>query len=364
MFPKFPMMIAPLYDTPEPAPGSAPAAAPPPPSAAPPSDPPPSATPSNETPSDPPAPVASTFTADPPAADPPAPGSAPAPAAPPPTAEAMPDGWREEMGKGLEGDDLEAWRNQASRFSSQQDVAKTLVEQRRAISKAIVIPAEDDAEGRGEVYNKLGRPKTPEEYALDWNESEEGPLTDADKSAFDTFRPIAHRHGLRQDGVTDLVKLQKSLAASEAEQFKVRAEDLKRERDHQLHSAWGQDHEENLNIYRGTARHYMGDEDVQEFSQLRLSDGTFVADHPVVAKAFTRVGRDRSNDDIDYTPMNQSRKEDAANRLTAKKQELIEKGLKPGMPGYPTAEMEALYKEVGSTRKRRGGGNDQYRQRR
>ncbi len=293
-----------------------------------------------------------------------APEAAPAPNGQTPAPAALPDGWREEMGKGLEGDDLEAWRNQASRFSSQQDVAKTLVEQRRMISNSIVIPAEDDAEGRGEVYDKLGRPKTPDEYQLPWNPDTEGPLDDADKAAFDEFKPIAHRHGMRQAGVDEIVQLQKSKNKAAAEAFRVKAEDIARDRSLQLKTSWGDDHDENVKVYRGTARHYMGERGVEEFSQIRLEDGTFAADHPIIAEAFTRVGRERANDDFDYTPMNASRKQDAQSQLKDKQAELVKQGLRPGMPGYPTEEMEQLYKAAASTRKRRGDRNDQYRTRR
>lgn len=287
-------------------------------------------------------------------------GSAPSPEtpseapAPTPTASANDMDWRARMSIGLPDEDRELFINEASRSASETDFAKRFIEQRRQISKSITVPPPDDKAGWDSVYNKLGRPETPDKYELKWEGAPEA-LTDADRALFDEAKPVFHRHGLRQEGVNEFVKLQEKQRQLEAETMRVRAEDMEQKRLTELKAAWGGDFEQNKAIYANTVGHYMGAEDMQTFAELRLSDLTLASNHPVIARALTKVGRERANDDFDFTPINASRKEAAADQLKSKQAELVQKGITFGHPDYPTAEMERLYQQVGSTRPRTPG---------
>ena len=105
----------------------------------------------------------------------------------------------------------------------------------------------------------------------------------------------------------------------------------------------------------------MSPADLESYSKMTLSDGSLLSNNPVMARAFAKVGLERASDDFDYTPMNADRKEGAQARLKALQNEVIEKNIRPGMPGYPAEEFNRLYQEVGSTRAR--SPNDQYKKR-
>ncbi len=265
-----------------------------------------------------------------------------------------PGDWRHEFAEGLDEKDRDAWLNESSRVENKAAMAKRFLDMRRNQSQAITIPAEDDPDREskmGDVFTKLGRPESPDAYQLNWEGPE--PLTESETAAFDEFKQVHFRNGGTQKSLDEMVKWESQQRTVQMEAMKAKAQDTAAECMSTLKATWGGDFDRNKAVYNNTVTHYMGN-DTEEFASLQLADGTLVADHPVVARAFTKVGLERANDDFDYTPMNADRKQNAQTKLKALQDEMKEKGMRPGMPGYPTQEFERLYQEVGSTRPRTG----------
>ena len=201
-----------------------------------------------------------------------------------------------------------------------------------------------------EIWNKMGRPATVEEAKFNW--PDDGPqLSEPDQVISQEFVQFGWGIGLSQDQMDKLTGWQAKTMKVSADAERARAENLTQERMSTIKATWASDFEDNKNAYQGSAQHYMG-ADFETFKELRLDDGTLVANHPVIANAFAKVGRDRANDDWDINPMNQTRKESAAEELRNLQNKVIEQGLRPGMPDYPAEEFDRLYKQSSSTRKR------------
>jgi len=261
--------------------------------------------------------------------------------------------WRHRMAQGLKEEDRDAFINEASRSDSETSFAQRFLDLRRSQSKMMPVPDPDNDDAKSEIWNKLGRPEKPDAYEFKAPEGIE--VTDSDKAAFDDFKPIAHRHGVTQKAMDEFVEAQARYNKLEAEARQVRANDLESERRTQLKAAWGGDFEQNLAVYSNVVTHTLGGPESterEEFRNMRLEDGTLVSNHPTIVRMLTKLGRERVDDDTDWNPINQDRKVGAQERLKALQNEMLEKRLSPGMPGYPQEEFARLYKEVGSTRRR------------
>lgn len=267
------------------------------------------------------------------------------------TTSSEPADWRVEFRDGLDDKTAESWDNISGRFTNKADLAKKLVNQETAIRSRIPLPKEDASEEEwNEVYDKMGRPEKPDGYQFNWP-NEAAPLSEPEKAASSEFLNLSHRIGLNQKQVDAIVQWDAKTRGVISDAERARVETNMSERMSALRVEWGQDFDANKNHYSNSAKHYMGG-DFEEYRSLRLDDGTMLSNHPVMARAWARVGRDRVNDDWEMTPMNQQRKQDAQSELRSLQDEILEKRLRPGMPGYPQEKLDELYKAVGSTRKR------------
>lgn len=263
--------------------------------------------------------------------------------------------WRHRLAQGVPDADREAFLNEAGRSESEGAFAKRFLDMRRQASKMIPVPDPSDENARREIYTKLGAPETADAYQISEQVVPAANLSDTDKAVFDEAKPVFHRHGLTQAAVDDMLQMQAKHARIEAEAKAARAQDLESERMTELKSQWGRDFDDNVAVYRNAVTYTMGDK-AAEFAELRLEDGTLVSNHPLIARAFTKFGRERAADDTDFTVLNASRKQGAQDRLTALTKELASKGIGPGHPDYPQSELDNLYKQVGSTRGRSPNG--------
>jgi hypothetical protein len=85
--------------------------------------------------------------------------------------------------------------------------------------KMLTLPDEGDAEGWGKVYNKLGRPETPDKYEFTGPEGVE-----IDNGVLGEFKKFAHEKGFNGKQFTDTVNFQIAMAQKIQEQQKAQAE--------------------------------------------------------------------------------------------------------------------------------------------
>jgi len=279
-------------------------------------------------------------------------GNGSAPAAPPVSADGQghnsggafdKDGnWRSFFSEGLDETYAKDWNNWSSRYDSPQNFAKGYVELRK---NAVIVPKDDaKPEAWDEVYNRLGRPKSPADYKFNWAKDVPA-LQPAEVEAQESLRSVLYRSGANQKTVDALITWNGEQRKVMSDSWDVSA---KTKTDHNvkvLKSAWGPDFDANVNIYNTTLKNYAG-QNYDSFKTMRLDDGSFLADHPSFVQLMTKVGRERAEDDMNPSSFNASARESAQEQITKLENEALAKGLNPTSQGWPHAQLDPLYKKV------------------
>lgn len=207
-------------------------------------------------------------------------------------------------GPGSAAPDTDDWRTGlapemqafARQFASPADAVRTALDLRQKLSTSVQVPGPDaDPGSRLEIFNRLGRPETPDGYVVtapetvpDWVSLED----DAVRGAQMSFLEAMHGAGATQEMVdAALTWYWDRLADSEAARdrgleadFAAAEAGLRRE--------WGRDFEKNIE-HAGRAVAAFGGGDLGEMlEQYGLSN------HPAVLRAFARVGRTMGEDDM------------------------------------------------------------------
>lgn len=268
------------------------------------------------------------------------------------TSDAANDDWRAPMIAGLDDDMAQAFSGIAGQFNSQTEFAKSVVELRKGYDSRIPVPG-DDAEQSAwdKVYDRLGRPK---EAKYDWNHIDDAPeLTDAEKGARDNFAQVAHRAGLNQRQVDQMVKWNDMETKALRDAAIARAETITETNIKALKAEQGPDFAANTNVYNKVCAAHMTEDDFDTFCKLQLADGTALSDHPVMQRTFSKIGRMMAEDFRDATSLNQSGRESAQEEISKIESEARGKGLAPGMPEWPRERLDELYDRAYSTRAHR-----------
>jgi hypothetical protein len=254
--------------------------------------------------------------------------------------------WYANFVQGLDKSEAMSFRNTASRYTTPQDFAKSVVEMRKT---AIFAPKPDaKPEAWEAIFDKLGRPKEAKAYVLDFGDVE---LDDSEKELAETgFKPVAHRLGLLPDQVKGLTQWQGKIKQTQTDAAIARANKTGDERAKALRDAWGQQYDANKSYVANVVK---GNTDKQGFEQIasaRLDDGTYVVDHPAFANLFAKLGSQMAEDDRDPTVFNASARESAQSEIDKIESEAITKGLHPGDPRWPHQQLKALYARAHGTR--------------
>lgn len=208
------------------------------------------------------------------------------PAAPVSFAETLPEGIRNEA----------AFRD----IKDLEGLAKSYLGATRMIGgrpqDLVKIPGPDDADGWTQVYDRLGRPKTPGDYKLPEVKLPEGAAVD--ETLKTGFLAKAHEAGLTERQASALYAwynetagagMQAQQAASLASQ-QAAIDGLKQE--------WGAAFDQKLHFAKAAIQHYGGEELVAQLNTIRTADGTPLGDSPVLAKLFANLGANLAEDGV------------------------------------------------------------------
>lgn len=132
---------------------------------------------------------------------------------------------------------------------SLDDYIKGAINASKMIGSRVAIPAEGDEKGFGELYDKLGRPKTAAEYEFEKPDekflNENGLVYDAE--AIESFKPFAHKLGLSKKQASELVKWYSDLNAgryrSSMEQAEKQSAKEEAEALGKLKESWGKEYD-------------------------------------------------------------------------------------------------------------------------
>lgn len=237
------------------------------------------------------APAVDPAPADPQAAVDPAPGATPV---------AAEDDWR----KSLSGDDPDILK-ELTRYNTQQDAAKALVEAKRALRKGnegkITIPGEDATdEDRAAFQKALGIPESPDKYERYKPEGDDAiELSDADKAFVDGAIAELHKQGgfaASPEAIKTFEGLYYKAMEERASQMAAEAITKMHENEKVLKEGWGSDYKVNMTYANSALQAYSTGGDAAEMLELQMADGTKLGAYAPFIKMMAAAGRATTED--------------------------------------------------------------------
>jgi hypothetical protein len=194
--------------------------------------------------------------------------------------------WKEAIPEDLRNDP------NISKFTELEALAKSYVNATRMIGQdKVAVPNNNSTEDQwNEVYNKLGRPESPDKYQLD-AKSDVVPL---DESAIKSFAENAHQLGLNNKQAQGILEFYKNSMEGSAQQNQVDMETAQANAEQELRKEWGRAYEDNIKKAGAVAKANMD----ANILDMQLKDGTRLGDHPAIIKGFANIANLMSEDKL------------------------------------------------------------------
>jgi aminoglycoside/choline kinase family phosphotransferase len=139
------------------------------------------------------------------------------------------------------------------------------------------------------VYEKLGRPKSPDGYKYDLPQDKQ-----VDEASLKSFSDQAHRLGLLPTQANGVVKFYNDMVAKTLQDADSKALAARENGTKQLKQEWGQAYQEKLTKANTLASSVLK----KDFLNNNLADGTKLGDHPMMVKAFAALADKMGEDNI------------------------------------------------------------------
>jgi hypothetical protein len=158
-------------------------------------------------------------------------------------------------------------------------------------SDKIPLPGKTATEEQwNEVYNKLGRPVSPDKYALELKTE----AAQVDPNAIKGFAENAHKLGLNNKQAQGILEFYKSTLEQSAKDQSITMETAQANATNILRQEWGRNYDANLNKASAIAKQYLE----PQILDTQLRDGTRLGDNPAIIKAFANIANILSEDRI------------------------------------------------------------------
>jgi len=194
--------------------------------------------------------------------------------------------WKEAIPEDLRNDP------NISKFTELEALAKSYVNATRMIGQdKVAVPNNNSTEDQwNEVYNKLGRPESPDKYKLEVK-SDVVPL---DESAIKSFAENAHQLGLNNKQAQGILEFYKNSMEGSAQQNQIDMETAQANAEQELRKEWGGNYEANIKKAGAVAKANMD----ANILDMQLKDGTRLGDHPAIIKGFANIANLMSEDKL------------------------------------------------------------------
>ena len=194
--------------------------------------------------------------------------------------------WKEAISEDLRNDP------NISKFTELEALAKSYVNATRMIGQdKVAVPNNNSTEDQwNEVYDKLGRPESPDKYQLEVK-SDVVPL---DESAIKSFAENAHQLGLNNKQAQGILEFYKNSMEGSAQQNQVDMETAQANAEQELRKEWGRAYEDNIKKAGAVAKANMD----ANILDMQLKDGTRLGDHPAIIKGFANIANLMSEDKL------------------------------------------------------------------
>ena len=177
-----------------------------------------------------------------------------------------------------------------AKFTEIDALAKSYINATRMIGQdKVAVPNNNSTDDQwNEVYDKLGRPESPDKYKLEAN-SDVVPL---DEGAIKQFAENAHQLGLNNKQAQGILEFYKNSMEGSAQQTKIDTETSQAQAEQELRKEWGRSYDDNIKRAAQVAKANMN----AEILDLTLSDGRRLGDHPEIIKGFANIANLMSED--------------------------------------------------------------------
>lgn len=178
------------------------------------------------------------------------------------------------------------------KFTEIDALAKSYINATRMIGQdKIPVPTNNSTEDQwNEVYNKLGRPTSPDKYALDIKSE----IVNLDKNAIKSFAEQSHKLGLNNKQAKGILEFYKNNMEGTAQQSRIDTETAQVQSEQQLRAEWGRDFEAKVRQAGAVAKANIN----PEILDMTLSNGIRLGDHPEIIKGFSKIASMMSEDKI------------------------------------------------------------------
>ena len=179
-----------------------------------------------------------------------------------------------------------------SKFTEIDALAKSYINATKMIGQdKVAVPNENSTDDQwNEVYGKLGRPESADQYKLD-AKSETIPF---DEGAIKSFAENAHKLGLNNKQAQGILEYYKNNMEGTAQQSRIDTETAQTQAEQQLRQEWGRDFEGKVKQAGALAKANID----PEVLDMTLSNGTRLGDHPDIIKGFAKIAGMMSEDKI------------------------------------------------------------------
>lgn len=195
--------------------------------------------------------------------------------------------WRDSLPDDIKGN------TSLEKFSDVSTLAKSYINAESMIGKdKMVVPGVNTTEDEwNDIYTKLGRPSTPDEYNLELA-LQEGEVVD--DQLFASFKDAAHKHGLspqQAQGILDYYNNISTQTLNEQNNASVLAQE---QSSRELREEWGRSYDDNLAKASQIGKQYLG----EDAFQLQMADGSMLGDNATLIKGLAKLAMVMSEDTL------------------------------------------------------------------
>ena len=194
--------------------------------------------------------------------------------------------WKEAIPEDLRNDP------NISKFTELEALAKSYVNATRMIGQdKVAVPNNNSTDDQwNEVYDKLGRPESPDKYQLEVKSD----VVLLDESAVKSFAENAHQLGLNNKQAQGILEFYKNSMEGSAQQNQIDMETAQANAEQELRKEWGGNYEANIKKAGAVAKANMD----ANILDMQLKDGTRLGDHPSIIKGFANIANLMSEDKL------------------------------------------------------------------
>lgn len=177
-------------------------------------------------------------------------------------------------------------------FTDPASLAKSYVHAQRMIgADKIPLPGKSATdEDWANVWSKLGRPQSPDEYDLQF----ENPVFADEELA--SFRQSAFDAGLNNQQIDRMAKFLEQTVSSANSSRSEAAERAVYEAEQELRQEFGQAFEQRMGLAYNAAKQLLGDADLLD--EVQLADGRMLGDHPQIVRMFAKLAEQIGEDQL------------------------------------------------------------------